>query len=258
MGARIWNVLLAGTLASTTACGGATPAAESAPSGGPYAKSAPGDDAAARAAWDKALKLRFGGDELAAQRAMVQLAATHPDTRYGRAAAGTGALVFVGVAALGVVSAVAVPAYLKYIRRAKTALARTQVNELANGVIAYADRECARLGKACATKLKFPASTLPTPVATACENGQSRARMIDPTAWETPTWKAFGFAVKEPSLFQYQFESTGNGVGATFTVRALGDLDCDGVLSAFERSGTVNDDGSIDARGELYEQEPDE
>lgn len=237
-------------LVALTACGGghrpAPPGYSPAASPAPGAGASASDETAARAAWDAAIKLRFAGDEIASHKAMVQLAARHPETRYGRIAAdGGGAGTMVAVGAAGIMAAVAVPAFLKYMRRSKTAEASANLRRIYDAAAAWHQTECARLGRKCAKKFKFPASVPLTPSGVACENGESKARAPHPNDWQHPTWKALKFEITEPSLYQYEFVSEGEGPKARFTARAVGDLDCNGVFSTFERAGAIDDEGHV-------------
>ncbi len=76
----------------------------------------------------------------------------------------------------------------------------------------------------------------------------SGARIVDTAgAWDTPTWQALAFAIDDPHWYSYQYDSSGVGSNAMFTARAVGDLDGDGVLSTFERSGGLYN--GVDVRG---------
>jgi len=60
-----------------------------------------------------------------------------------------------------------------------------------------------------------------------------------PGTWDAPTWRALDFAFDAPHAYSFSFESS-NGEGASsFTARARGDLDGDGVTSSFSLSGSV-------------------
>lgn len=87
---------------------------------------------------------------------------------------------------------------------------------------------------------RFP-SAGPTPAHVPC--GKT-PHLPDPKLWEG-SWKEIGFSVSEPFRYRYQIISEGVGPKATFTIRALGDLDCDGEHSTYERRGT------LDAKGQL-------
>lgn len=102
---------------------GATPA-----KGTPSTKStAPGDADAARALFDEAIKARLMGDEVAHQAKMIELAAQHPNTRHGRRAVDRLGGGVAPVAVMGILAAVAIPAFLKYQSRAAEAQARVRM-----------------------------------------------------------------------------------------------------------------------------------
>jgi len=140
------------------------------------------------------------------------------------------------VAILGVLAAVAIPAFTKYMRRAKTSEAVEKLSYLYRTSSAYYSPDHNELGvNGAPLPHQFPDSAPPTPSAI------SRAvQLRDPVGtWETPTWRSLGFAIADPHYYSYQYDSVGAGVNAQFTARALGDLDGDGTCSTFERSGVA-------------------
>lgn len=139
-------------------------------------------------------------------------------------------------AAGGILAAVAVPAFMKYVRRSKT-------NEALTGTaaLAAASGRAANAATARGERARFPASAPLTPKTPACKDGQRRRHVPDAKTWSHPTWRALGFSVREPFLYQYEYVSD----GASFTARAIGDLDCDGVTATFERTGRIDADGIL-------------
>ncbi len=85
-----------------------------------------------------------------------------------------------------------------------------------------------------------------------CEAGNSKSFVPRGDTWSGDTWRALNFHIPEPFRYRYTFESEGLGADAQFTVRANGDLNCDGRLSTFERIGTVNDDFQVEGIGAIY------
>lgn len=80
-------------------------------------------------------------------------------------------------------------------------------------------------------------SVEPTPLLPCCR-GPSQHCLSEPGDWvRQPVWQAVDFQVDEPSLFQYSLHSAPR----SFTARAVGDLDCDGVPVVFELVGSVVD-----------------
>lgn len=232
--------------AAPSAPGSAQPASVSAASGAPIS-AAPTSAAPAsaapdpRALFDRALAAELDGDALEARDRWIALAAQAPDSpegRYAKRALGGGDTLALMVGA-GVLAAVALPAFTRYQERAHTSEATMNLRRLFDGSITYFYAE-RRGPDGAVLPAGFPPSTELTPPTPACVGGQPVAHMPDPTLWAAPGWQALGFSIEEPFYYQYQYLAEGEGPSARFTVRAIGDLDCDGVLSTFERIGRVD------------------
>ena len=131
------------------------------------------------------------------------------------------------------------------MRRAKTAEVRVNLQAVSTGAAAYYLQE-----RASPTGEVLPPSFPPSvgetpgvPTDIFCKDGQAQPVMVGPEVFSDPTWKALGFAPSGRSHYSYEFISAGTGNLSHFTVRARGDLDCDGVLSTFERVGTLDATG---------------
>ncbi len=118
----------------------------------------------------------------------------------------------------GIVAATAVPLSLRYLRRAKTAEATENVAYLYRAVVRTYDGS-----------RQLPQSLPRTPATPPCGDVQMWP------ADAAPGWRALGFTPTEPLRYSYEYVSDGHA----FTVRALGDLDGDGLSSTFERAGTI-------------------
>ncbi len=180
----------------------------------------------------KAARAEMAGDQLTATRLFIDVAAAHPGSPFGVEARSrlTGSSGGPVVAVVGILSSIAIPAFMKYTRRSKTAEATMNLRRLFDRSVGYYEDHKA-----------FPPSTPLTPAQPACEGGSPVKHLPGPDAWAHPTWRALDFSIDDPHVYQYQFESDGQG----FTARAFGDLDCDGVRSTFERVGNVDPDGHI-------------
>ncbi|NVB80327.1 MAG: hypothetical protein HOV81_18180 [Kofleriaceae bacterium] len=126
----------------------------------------------------------------------------------GDFAAGYGGLM-VPAAGIGMLSAIAIPAFMDYMKRGKQSEAHLQLNKLAKS----AKTEYAVNGEFPKGKVALPPSC--------CESGGTCS---DAAVWQDPVWKALDFSIDEPHRFRYSYESDGK----TFTATAVGDLDCDG------------------------------
>lgn len=88
---------------------------------------------------------------------------------------------------------------------------------------------------------RFP-SDGPTPAHIPCGK---KPHAPDAKLWQSVGWKELGFSIGEKFRYQYRIISTGTGLKARFTIRAHADLDCDGVYSTYERSGTIDATGRL-------------
>ena len=156
------------------------------------------------------------------------------------------------VAILGILAAVAIPAFLKYIKRAKTAEATTNVRKIYDGSVAYFAQERITI-----TGTTIPPQFPETQGRTPANPVQTRVITdFDGSA----TWQALSFSIADPHLYAYQYDSTGGGAAATcststvscwFTGYAFGDLDGDATLSTFLRTGYA-DNGEVSGGGGIY------
>ena len=157
-------------------------------------------------------------------------------------------------AVAGILAAVAIPAFVKYIRKSKTVEATESLDKIRNGAATYyAADQYTKQGKL--KPKQFPPSSKGwTPEKTCC--GQTADRCHSTAKdWDAPTWQALHFMMTEPHFYQYRFTSEGKGKDATFTVEARGDLDCDGKFSHFRYLGDISKEGAIRMRGPVIEDE---
>ncbi len=123
------------------------------------------------------------------------------------------------VSGIGTCAAVAIPVFVKYMRRSKTSEAFANVDVLYDAVVA------AHAGTG-----RLPEPLGPTP-ATPGFN-----RQLWP-ADAAPGWAALGFHPSDPIYYSYEVWVSPDA--GRFAVRAHGDLDGDGIQSLVEREGVV-------------------
>ena len=171
------------------------------------------------------------------------------------------------VVILGVLAAVAIPAFIKYIRRAKTSEAEDKLSEMFRSATAYFTQEnVARGVLAAALPPQFPEDAAVTPGdCTSCsanDDGRCDPAAYGAELWDTQPWQALNFAIADPHYFVYEFDSenTGDrrGAGSLFTARAQADLDDDGFCSTFERAAIATDGGDVQGSRGIYRQFPTE
>jgi prepilin-type N-terminal cleavage/methylation domain-containing protein len=143
------------------------------------------------------------------------------------------------VAIIGILATVAIPAFMDYMKRSKKTEASLQLNKIGkNAKRTYAESSSYVTG----TAATLPAR--PGGPGGCCGGTLNNHCAANPVSFNSdPVWKQLDFQIDEPSLFYYDY----NGASpTTFTARATGDLDCDGVEIVYTLTGTaVNGDPAI-------------
>ena len=136
------------------------------------------------------------------------------------------------VAIIGILAAVAIPAFMDYMKRSKKTEASLQLNKIGkNAKRAYSETSSYVVG----TAAQLPAK----PGAGGCcgSSGTSPNHCkADPSAFTTAgVWKQLDFEIDEDTLFYYAY----TGTTTDYTATAVGDLDCDGTEITYSLSGTA-------------------
>jgi len=129
----------------------------------------------------------------------------------------------IGFALLGSIAAVAIPAFAREIHGSRFVEPVEGLNRIGEASLAYAEKNG-----------RFPDSAPQTPATP--PRGKKEADL--PGTWDGATWTALAFKPGPegaPHAYAFSYESN----GASFTARARGDLDGDGVLSTFEIRGVL-------------------
>ena len=161
------------------------------------------------------------------------------------------------LAAAGIMAAVAIPAFVKYQRRAKSAEAVMNVRKMYDGQAVYMESKSNEKGNENASLFAGSVPLTPgNPTQFMCKDGQSVRYQPNAQTFDHPTWQALNFAPADPFYYAYEIQTAGTGKDTHFTVRAMGDLDCDGVLSTFERIGTLDEAGNLSGGVSIYQNNP--
>ena len=133
------------------------------------------------------------------------------------------------VAIIGILAAVAVPAFMDYIKRSKRVEASLQLNKIG--------RSAKRNYSESSMYVAGTASQLPVkPSFGGCCGGPNNHCAPNPNAFASdPVWRQLDFQIDEANLFVYDY----NGTATTFTALATGDLDCDGTEIVYTLTGTA-------------------
>jgi prepilin-type N-terminal cleavage/methylation domain-containing protein len=133
------------------------------------------------------------------------------------------------VAIIGILAAVAIPAFMDYMKRSKRTEASLQLNKVGkNNKRAYSEAS---------SYVTSNGAALPTASgAGCCFSASNNHCPATPALFAADTgWKALDFEIDEPSLFFYTY----TGGTTTFTAKAQGDLDCDGTPITYTLTGTA-------------------
>ncbi len=133
------------------------------------------------------------------------------------------------VAIIGILAAVAIPAFMDYMKKGKQTEAQLQLNKiLKNSKTAYN------------TDSSYSTQTMAaTPAVACCTQNFGSKKKCAPVAadWATAGWQSIDFQIDDPFYFQYTY--TGVAAGDSYTSTAVGDLDCDGTSITYTLTGAA-------------------
>ncbi|MFT3697946.1 MAG: prepilin-type N-terminal cleavage/methylation domain-containing protein [Kofleriaceae bacterium] len=144
------------------------------------------------------------------------------------------------VAIIGILAAVAIPAFLEYMKRGKTTEASLNLNKIGKA----AKRVKGEIGT-------FPVEAgamLPKSTGTCCGDSGGTTQVNNkctpaPASFSDGAgWSHLEFSVDEPSIYSYQYAPDASG--STFSAYAAGDADCDKKLATFTMLGTTTTAGN--------------
>jgi type IV pilus assembly protein PilA len=140
------------------------------------------------------------------------------------------------VAIIGVLAAVAIPSFVKYIRRAKTTEATMNLRKMYDGAVAYYVGEHADASGQIANR-QFPtdAPTTPSLATLSAVSLAGKPYQSTPSDWKSGGWSSLEFQISDGQHFSYTFKSSGVGTTAKASMIANGDLNGNKVYSTFER-----------------------
>lgn len=150
------------------------------------------------------------------------------------------------VAILGILAALAIPAFIGYIRRSKTSEATGNLNSYFKSAAAYYSQE--RTSKSITASTTTFCLAAPTGLSPGSPGPNKQKFSASSTS------QALGFTIADYVYFGYGLTSV-DGCGHTagqnvYTFFAQGDLDGDGVQSTFELATSTDEDNSLyHARG---------
>jgi len=153
------------------------------------------------------------------------------------------------VAIIGILAAIAIPAFSRYSKKSRTPEAMADLNKLWAGALAYYESDHMDSNQTLVQK-QFPrlVPTLPSSGAyyhtfgpglhCGCRQGQKCAG--GPPEYGPEMFYALNFVLPDPHSYNVLFQSASFGTASAFTAQALGDLDCDNTLAVFMRRGSID------------------
>ena len=163
------------------------------------------------------------------------------------------------VAIIGILAAIAIPAFVNYARRAKTAEAGSNLSAMFTGAAAYYEAEhwgqgATRGASAASSHCAFAAGT----ITTGNTPGANKATINWPGLGQSVRdgFATLNFEVADPVYYQYAATSVGGcGIAASSSVYsfdAYGDLNGTGPLSTFEMAVGSSEDNALYHAPGLY------
>jgi prepilin-type N-terminal cleavage/methylation domain-containing protein len=165
-------------------------------------------------------------------------------SRRGKTAAFTLVELMIVVVIIGLLAALAIPAFTRYIKKSKVPEAVGQLNRMWLGSISYyeTDHYIQNGGDPQMQPRQFPGPTSEQVGGAGpdcCAHPGYKCPGPD-ASYEQPVWQALDFAMADPYNFKPSYRSAGQGPAATFVAETVGNLDCDAVRSSFIRRGSIN------------------
>jgi type IV pilus assembly protein PilA len=170
------------------------------------------------------------------------------------------------VAIIGILAAIAIPAFINYVKRSKTSEAGANLKSLFQGAAAYYEQENWQQGMVTAGGSATASTHCVVPSATVTWT-PSDAKYVPNWDNEDAAYTALNFAPADPLYFAYQITADnsdtvandcGNAAGDTgvYTFTANGDLDGDSVQSTFSLAAGSNPDNALYRAPGIFSTDP--
>lgn len=150
---------------------------------------------------------------------------------------------------IGLLAAIAIPAFTRYVRKSRSAEAPGHLNKLWAGSVTYymSDFTSVSGGQAQTLPKQFPGPAGAWEWASHCCEMTGGRCPGGSTVWATDgVWLALKFALADPHTYMPGYSGSGTGAGARFTAIAQGSAGTDcSKFATFIRDGFVTSNGDV-------------
>lgn len=147
---------------------------------------------------------------------------------------------------VGLLATIAIPSYIKHLRRTRTVEAVWILDRVKVGARDYfVTDHWTSAGQV--PPRQFPGQVNQVPVTGPC----CTPCVTPQTVWDSQGWDPLKFGLVEPHRYAVTFTTNSHSTLATYVARAVGDLDCDGTTSTFEVRGYIDGEGEVVAAGPI-------
>jgi len=154
------------------------------------------------------------------------------------------------VAIIGILAAIAIPAFTRYIRKSRSAEAVGHLNKMWAGSLTYYMSDFNTVGDndtvvALPKQFPGPAGAWETPDSGLCCSQPTGRCPGGSSVWASDdVWKALKFALADAHNYVPGYASSGDGKDAKFTAQAFGSFGCI-TMSTFTRDGFITSGGDV-------------
>jgi prepilin-type N-terminal cleavage/methylation domain-containing protein len=156
------------------------------------------------------------------------------------------------VAIIGIIAAIAIPAFTKYVKKARTTEVAGYLNKEWAGSITYYMTDFSS-GAGGILPRQFPQPSGAWEAAHDCSWLTGARCPGNAPVWASDgVWVALKFSIPDSHTYMPGYSGVGTGTSAEFTAYARGDTDTDGTAAEFFRYGRVNSNGDVTGAVQPY------
>ena len=149
------------------------------------------------------------------------------------------------VAIIGILAAVAIPSFSRYIKKSRTVEAVQHLSKEWAGSLVYYESDHLVAGGTVLTK-EFPGPVAAWESAQECGCLTGGACPGGSSVWNADSvWMALSFSFPDPHHYMPGYTGSGTNTDAQFTAFSKGDTNCNGTISQFIRSGRISPQGNV-------------